>query len=212
MATSINITNKPWCDEPVIVPVQEQLVKAAVLQDTHAAAPENNRLFSVEILRNIISSDKLTSSGDQVDGNESSRGKDFPFKVVTHLTSKGSATDEDSGDRECHYASSAEEALQIYEDLYKQHASTGEGGISMEPVSSVNNSRWIGSEALRKTLLYRETYSPTEDLSPEVAKLVDDVWKEAMGKLKEYLAVPVASILPGQVRIKATAHVTTCLL
>ncbi|XP_063953943.1 protein mono-ADP-ribosyltransferase PARP4-like [Lytechinus pictus] len=199
MATSINITNKPWCDEPAIVPVQEQLVKAAVLQDTHAAAPENTRLFSVEIQRNIISSDKLTSSGDQVDGNDTSSGKDFPFKVVTHLTSKGSATDEDSGDRECHYASSAEEALQIYEDLYKQHASTGDGGMSMEPVSSVNDSRWIGSVALRKTLLYRETYSPTEDLSPEVAKLVDDVWKEAMGKLKEHLAVPVASILPGQV-------------
>ena len=29
--------------------------------------------------------------------------------------------------------------------------------------------------------------------------MVDNVWKEAMGKLKEYLDVPVASILPGQV-------------
>lgn len=58
--------------------------------------------------------------------------------------------DEESGDRECHYASTAEEALQIYEDLYKQHTSSGDGRGSMAPVSSVNNSRWIGSEALRK--------------------------------------------------------------
>ncbi|XP_030842786.1 protein mono-ADP-ribosyltransferase PARP4 [Strongylocentrotus purpuratus] len=200
MATSIK--NMPWIDEPVIVPVQEQLVKAAVLQETHAAAPGNARVFSVEIQRNITPS-KLTSSsstsGDQTDGNETSKIKDFPFKVVTHLTSTGTATDEESGDRECHYASTAEEALQIYDDLYKQHTSSGDGRASMAPVSSVNNSRWIGSEALRKTLLYRETYSPTQGLSPEVAKLVDNVWKEAMGKLKEHLAVPVASILPGQV-------------
>lgn len=65
------------------------------VQETHAAGPGNARVFSVEIQRNITPSKltaSLSTSSDQTDGNETSKIKDFPFKVVTHLTSTGTAT------------------------------------------------------------------------------------------------------------------------
>ncbi|XP_071477881.1 protein mono-ADP-ribosyltransferase PARP4-like [Diadema antillarum] len=200
---------------PAVVPVQEELVKASIFQETHSSAPGNTRLFTVEIQRNVSSASTTSSSssvapqpsGDDCDGSADviSTVSDFPFKVVTHLTSTANATNEESGERECHYAATAEEALRIYEDIYKRRATDAD--VPMQPISGEISSRWIGSEALRKTLLYRETYSPSESLSDEVAQLVDNVWKEAMGTLRENLSVRVETILPGQVaKAEAILH------
>ncbi|XP_033635285.1 protein mono-ADP-ribosyltransferase PARP4-like isoform X2 [Asterias rubens] len=109
----------------------------------------------------------------------------YRFRVFIHRGDLHDVMNEDSGIREVMYCESSESAVELYSFLYNQRLKMKR---SKRPAS-----RWIGSPRYRQNQLAISGDCDGE-MSPEVASLVEGLWKEVIGELEDVLAVDIKTL------------------
>ncbi|XP_030856240.1 uncharacterized protein LOC579780 isoform X3 [Strongylocentrotus purpuratus] len=128
-------------------------------------------------------------------GQSITRSKVSPYKyrVYTHQGTVSDTKDENSGIKKSYLAKTGPEALKIFQEQHDIWASEPHNMTKTTTMLS----RWLGSNVLTKRLL--ESQASKGEVSSEVARLADNLWKESMGELSEVLTVPVKAIPLGKV-------------
>ncbi|XP_071800756.1 protein mono-ADP-ribosyltransferase PARP4-like isoform X2 [Asterias amurensis] len=109
----------------------------------------------------------------------------YRFRVFIHRGDLHDVMNEDSGIREVMYCESSESAVELYSFLYNQR-------LKMKRSKRLA-SRWIGSPRYRQNQLAISGDCDGE-MSPEVASLVEGLWKEVIGELEDVLAVDIKTL------------------
>ncbi|XP_038058129.1 protein mono-ADP-ribosyltransferase PARP4-like [Patiria miniata] len=158
------------------------VAKSALFQDPPQPQPGEDAEFRLLELH-VVSTDNETESDGQTP-------TEYPCRVFTHTGRLLEMQDETYGSKECHYASSCEEALRIYAKIYSSFSDFHKTKKFL--------SRWIGSPVYRKQAMETGlTDGPA--ISDEVTRLVEYLWREANGELREILSVPYRKIGIGKV-------------
>ncbi|XP_071788645.1 protein mono-ADP-ribosyltransferase PARP4-like [Asterias amurensis] len=160
------------------------IAKSAAFQDPAQPEPDEDVQFRLLELH-VVQPEKTL--GDDEGNDEWSK---YPCRVFTHTGMLSEMKDENCGTKKCHYAESIDEALAIYAKIYST--------FSKFHKTKKFLSRCVGSQVYRNQAL-ESGLRDGPAISPEVARLVEYVWRETIGELQEVLDVPYRDIGLGKV-------------